>query len=114
VVLAVTTETRNQRGGFVTLLDPQLLTILDIAEIPDASGLGALFAWPERKEIWAGGFRGLDDLYATYNPKLNLRTEPQRTAAQMGSELWLSGGRMFKFARTKYDAWVAQVWAAPQ
>jgi hypothetical protein len=33
VILAVTTETRNQRGGFVTLLNPQLLTILDIAEI---------------------------------------------------------------------------------
>lgn len=48
VVLAVTTETRNQRGGFITLLDPQLLTILDIAEIPDASGLGAISAWPER------------------------------------------------------------------
>ncbi|MFN9643807.1 MAG: hypothetical protein ACK6BG_01490 [Cyanobacteriota bacterium] len=39
VVLAVTTEIRNQRGGFLTLLDPQLLTILDIAEIPDASGV---------------------------------------------------------------------------
>lgn len=87
VVLVVTTETRNQRGGFVTLLDPQLLTILDIAEIPEASGLGAISAWPERREIWAGGFRGLDDLYETYNPRLNLRTAPQKTAASMSSEL---------------------------
>jgi len=110
VVLVVTTETRNQRGGFVTLLDPQLLTILDIAEIPQASGLGAISAWPERREIWAGGFRGLDDLYETYNPKLNLWTAPQKTAAHMVSGLWLSDGRMFKFSRAKSDAWVAQVW----
>ncbi len=110
VVLVVTTETRNQRGGFVTLLDPQLLTILDIAEIPDASGLGAISAWPERREIWAGGFRGLDDLYETYNPRLNLRTAPQKTAANMSSELWLSDGKMFKFSRDQSDAWVAQVW----
>lgn len=113
VVLVVTTETRNQRGGFVTLLDPQFLTILDIAEIPEASGLGGISAWPERREIWAGGFRGLDDLYETYNPKLNLRTAPQKTAAHMG-ELWLSDGRMFKFSRDRSDAWVAQVWGAPQ
>ena len=114
VVLAVTTETRNQRGGFVTLLDPQLLTILDIADIPEASGLGGIFAWPERREIWAGGFRGLDDLNETCNSKLNLKTAPQRTAAHMVSGLWLSDGRMFRFSRDRSDAWVAQVWCAPQ
>lgn len=110
VVLVVTTETRNQRGGFVTLLDPQLLTILDIAEIPEASGLGAISAWPESKEIWAGGFRGLDDLCSTYNPRLNLRKAPQKTAAYAGSRLWLSDGRLFNFSRDQSDAWVAQVW----
>jgi hypothetical protein len=113
-VLVVTTETRNQRGGFITLLEPQLLTILDIAEIPAASGLRAISAWPERREIWAGGFRGLDDLYGTYNPKLNLMTAPQKTAAHMVSGLWLSDGRMFKFSRAKSDGWVAQVWCAPK
>ncbi len=113
VVLVVTTETRNQRGGFVTLLDPQLLTILDIAEIPEASGLGAISAWPERREIWAGGFRGLDDLCETYKPKLNPKMAPQKTAAHMTSGLWLSDGGMFRFARDQSDAWVAQVWGAP-
>jgi hypothetical protein len=110
VALAVTTETRNQRGGFLTLLDPQLLTILDIAEIPDASGLGAISAWPERREIWARGIRGLDDLHATYNPRFNLRIAPQKTAAHVNSELWLADGRMFKFSRDPSDAWIAQVW----
>lgn len=114
VVLAVTTETRNQRGGFVTLLDPQLLTILDIAEIPEASGLGGISAWPERREIWAGGFRGLDDLCETYNPQLNLRTAPQKTATYMNSELWLSDGRMFRFSRDKSDVWTAQIWGSPK
>ena len=71
-VLVVTTETRNQRGGFVTLLDPQLLTILDIAEIPEATSLAPISAWPEEKEVWAGGFRALYDFYETYNPKLDL------------------------------------------
>lgn len=113
VVLAVTTETRNQRGGFITLLNPQLLTILDIAEIPEGTGsLSPISAWPERREIWAGGFRGLADLYETYNPRLNLRTAPQKTAAYAGSGLWLSDGRMFKFSRDQSDAWVAQVWGA--
>lgn len=114
VVLAVTTETRNQRGGFVTLLDPQLLTILDIAEIPDASGLGAIFAWPEYQEIWAGGIRGLNRLHETCRSELNPRTAPQKTASHIVSGLWLSDGRMFKFARAKSDAWVAQVWGAPK
>ncbi|CAI8160832.1 MAG: Uncharacterised protein [Prochlorococcus marinus str. MIT 9215] len=110
VVLAVTTETRNQRGGFITLLDPQLLTILDMAEIPEASGLGVISAWPERREIWAGGFRSLENLYETYNPKLNLWTAPQKTAAKITKGLWLSDGRMLKFSRDRSDAWVAQVW----
>ncbi len=110
VVLAVTTETRNQQGGFVTLLDPQLLTILDIAEIPEASGLGGISAWPERREIWAGGFRGLDDLCETYNPQLDRRTAPQKTATSMSSELWLSDGRMFRFSCDKSDARAAQIW----
>ncbi|MFM7551153.1 MAG: hypothetical protein ACKO8I_20270 [Cyanobacteriota bacterium] len=51
VVLAVTTETRNQQSGFVTLLDPQLLTILDIAEIPDPGDLGMIAAWPDAQVI---------------------------------------------------------------
>ncbi len=111
VVLAVTTETRNQRGGFITLLNPQLLTILDIAEIPEGTGsLSWISAWPERREIWAGGFRGLDDLCETYNPGLNPRSAPQRTATDMTSGLWLSDGRMFKFSRNQSDTWVAQVW----
>ena len=113
VVLAVTTETRNQRGGFVTLLDPQLLTILDIAEIPEGTGsLSCISAWPERREIWAGGFRGLDDLCSTYKPKLSPRKAPQKTATHMCSELWLSDGRMFRFSRGQADAWVAQVWGS--
>jgi hypothetical protein len=113
VVLAVTTETRNQRGGFITLLDPQLLTILDIAEIPEGTGyLSCISAWPERREIWAGGFRGLDDLCSTYKPKLNPRKAPQKTATQMCSDLWLSDGRMFKFSRGQADDWVAQVWSS--
>ena len=114
VVLVITTETRNQRGGFVTLLDPQILTILDIAEIPEASGLGAISAWPERREIWAGGLRDLDDLCETYKPKLNPKMAPQKTAAHMTSGLWLSDGRMFKFSRNRSDNWVAQVWGAPK
>ena len=113
-VLVVTTETRNQRGGFVTLLDPQLLTILDIAEIPEASGLAAISAWPEEKVVWAGGFRALHDLYETYNQKLDLKTAPQRTAAHVWSELWLSGGRIFKISRDQSDGWVAQVWGSPK
>ena len=113
-VLVVTTETRNQRGGFVTLLDPQLLTILDIAEIPEATGLAPISAWPEEKEVWAGGFRALNDLYETYNPKLDLKTAPQRTAAHVWSELWLSDGRIFKFSRDQSDGWVAQVWGSPK
>jgi hypothetical protein len=114
VVLAVTTETRNQRGGFVTLLDPQLLTILDIAEIPEASGLGAIFAWPEYQEIWAGGIRGLNSLHETYRSELNPRTAPQKTAANALGGLWLSDGRMFKLTRDRSGNRVAQVWAAPQ
>ena len=63
----VTTELRNQRGGFVTILDPQLFTILDIAEIPEPDGfLTPLGAWPESGQIWAGQLRQLDDLYETF------------------------------------------------
>ena len=113
-VLVVTTETRNQRGGFVTLLDPQLLTILDIAEIPEATSLAPISAWPEEKVVWAGGFRALNDLYETYNPKLDLKTAPQRTAAHVWSELWLSDGRIFKFSRDQSDGWVAQIWGLPK
>lgn len=51
MILGVTTETRNQRGGFDTLLDPQLPAILDSAEIPEVSGPGAISAWPERREL---------------------------------------------------------------
>lgn len=114
VVLVVTTETRNQSGGFVTLLDPQLLTILDIAEIPEASGLGGIYAWPDRRVIWAGGFRELDDLHETYNSNRNLRTAPQKIASHANSKLWLSDGMMFRFSRDRSDAWVAQVWGTPK
>ena len=114
VVLAVTTETRNQRGGFVTLLDPQLLTILDIAETSDTSGLGAIFAWPEYQEIWAGGVRGLNRLHETYRSELNPRTAPQKTAAHALGGLWLSDGRMFKLTRDRSGNRVAQVWGAPK
>lgn len=114
VVLAVTTETRNQQSGSATLFDPQFLSILDITAIPEASGLGAISAWQERREIWAGGFRGLDDLCETYKPKLNPKMAPQKTAAHMSSGLWVSDGRMLRFARDRSDAWVAQVWGAPK
>jgi len=110
IVLVVTTETRNQRGGFVTLLDPQLLTILDIAEIPEATGLSSIAAWPERREIWAGSFRRLDDLHNTYKPTLDVKAAPRKTASKLLSKLWLSDGRVFKFSRGRSGAWVAQLW----
>ena len=80
----------------------------------DAAGLGVISAWPERREIWAGGIRGLNNLHETYRSDLNPRTAPQKTAAHMFGGLWLSDGRMFKFSRSKSDAWVAQVWGAPK
>ena len=114
VVLAVTSETRDQRRGYISLLDPQLLTILDIAEISDASGLGAISAWSEYQEIWAGGIRELNNLHETYRSGLNPRTAPQKTAAHALGGLWLSDGRKFKLTRDRSGNRVAQVWGAPK
>jgi hypothetical protein len=67
-----------------------------------------------QEEVWAGGFRALNDLYETYNPKLDLKTAPQRTAAHVWSDLWLSDGRIFKISRDQSDGWAAQVWGSPK
>lgn len=109
-LLVVTTESRNQRGGFVTLLDPQLLTILDIVEVTEQSALYFLAAWPDSGLFWCAGTRGFDDLISTSRPPTSILTAPLRTSASAHGGKWLSDGRKFRFRREESGAWVAQIW----
>jgi len=114
-VLMVTTELRNQRGGFVTIIDPQLFTILDIAEIPEPDGfLTPLGAWPESRQIWAGRLRQLDDLYETFGRHgVDVQSAPQKTAWSAFGGIWLSNDRLFRFAFDGCHRLTAQLWKRP-
>jgi hypothetical protein len=114
-VLVVTTESRNQRGGFVTILDPQLFTILDIAEIPEPDEfLTPLCAWPESRQIWAGQLRQLDDLYESFGRAgVDLQSAPQITAWSAFGGIWLNNDRMFRFAFNGCHRLTAQLWKRP-
>ena len=111
----VTTESRNQRGGFVTILDPQLFTILDIAEIPEPDEfLTPLCAWPESRQIWAGQLRQLDDLYESFGRAgVDLQSAPQITAWSAFGGIWLNNDRMFRFAFNGCHRLTAQLWKRP-
>lgn len=94
-LIIATTITRDQRKGFVVLLDPVFLRILEIADIAEAGKLRPIAAWPQESRLWAGGFRDLDESF--HDPWLQPSPEwaPRMTAIPH-REIWLSEDRLFR------------------
>jgi hypothetical protein len=94
-LIIATTITRDQRKGFVVLLDPVFLRILEIADIAEACRLRPIAAWPQERRLWAGGFRDLDESF--HDPWLKPGPEwaPRMTAIPH-RETWLSEDRLFR------------------
>lgn len=94
-LIVATTVTRDQSKGFVVLLDPVFLRILEIADIAEAGRLRPIAAWPNERRVWAGGFRDLDESF--HGPWLKPSPEwaPRMTAIPH-RETWLSEDRLFR------------------
>lgn len=94
-LIVAITITRDQSKGFVVLLDPVFLRILEIADIAEAGKLRPIAAWPQDRRLWAGGFRDLGDGF--HDPWLQPSPEwaPSMTAIP-NREIWLSENRIFR------------------
>lgn len=110
-LIAVTTETRNQKSGYVCLVDPQLLTIVAIAEVPERRYLLGIAFNPPRA-LWAGGRRSLDDFYdASYSYDEDIWKHARcQTSSSMLSRLWIDSSKFLQLGWTKTNKRVVQVW----
>lgn len=107
-LIIVTTITRDQRGGFVALLDPKFLRILEIADIAEAGNLWAIAAWPQARRLWVGGFRHLEDSFHDPRVKPWQKWAPRKTA--LGSmDLWLSEDRLLRLEHASNDGFIVQI-----
>jgi hypothetical protein len=107
-LIVATTITRDQSKGFVVLLDPVFLRILEIADIAEAGKLRPIAVWPQESRLWAGGFRDLDDSF--HDPWLKLRPEwaPRMTAIPQ-REIWLSKNRLLSLESDSQGRLFAQL-----
>ncbi len=94
-LIVATTVTRDQSKGFVVLLDPVFLRILEIADIAQAGKLRPIAAWPNERRLWAGGFRDLDDSFHEPGSSPSPEWAPRMTAIPY-RETWLSEDRLFR------------------
>lgn len=107
-LIVATTITRDQRKGFVVLLDPVFLRILEIADIAEAGKLRPIAAWPQESRLWAGGFRDLDESF--HDPWLKPSPEwaPRMTATHR-REVWLSEDRLLRLESDSQGRLFAQL-----
>lgn len=107
-LIIATTVTRNQSSGFVVLLDPVFLRILEIADIGDARNLGPIAAWPQEHRIWAGGFRDLGEHFHDPWIKANHEWAPKSSASHC-RRIWLSEDRLCRLEYGSDDRLFVQI-----
>ena len=106
-LIIATTITRDQSKGFVVILDPIFLRILEIADISKAGQLRPIAAWPQEKRLWAGGYRHLDESF--HEPWLKPSPEWAPCMTGKHNEIWLSENRIFRLNRNSDDHLFAQI-----
>lgn len=107
-LIVATTITREQSKGFVVLLDPVFLRILEIADIAEAGKLRPIAVWPQESRLWAGGFRDLDDSFHDPWIKPSPEWAPRMTAIPH-REIWLSKDRLLRLESDSQGRLFAQL-----
>jgi hypothetical protein len=106
-LIVATTMTRNQKSGFVVVMDPIDLRIIEISETPYASAHDIIKAWPEYRLVLAGGMRELGSSFHT----LGKWSCPgfAHQATKTGSDLWLDESHVFRLQYSDGDILSVQI-----
>ncbi len=107
-LIVATTITRDQKRGFVVLLDPVFLRILEIADIAMVGKLRPIASWPQERRLWAGGFRDLDESFHDPWIKPSPEWAPRMTAIPH-REIWLSKDRLLRLESDSQGRLFAQL-----
>lgn len=113
-LLAVITETRNQRHGFVTLIDPQLMQIVAIDEAAHGAPLSCIGFSPPQ-DLAAGGYRYLESFFdvKTKSPDLPVKMHCMTSVSDC-MDLWVNEKQLFRKGPSLTGAQVFQLWEADQ
>lgn len=111
-MLVVTTLSKDQSRGYVALLSVPVLTLVEIAEIPEDCFASSPICFRQPNRLSAGGLRLLDQFHdPEVGSSFDLLRSEQRTATPSSEPVWLGGDLSFQLSTCPVTGGrLAQIW----